>query len=422
MRSSRRSPGPLTIANEPLGAPAGLILPNIMFILDDSGSMDSDYLPEFVNEVQNLSVNTTAACADTGDESGSGNLLGAIDGEPDRCMFGDPPYNSPDFNYIYYNPGIYYQPGVNVPNAATGAITDMPIMNRANTNNWTQVPVHPYTADTFKDLVNNIDVTVMNLASGFPDRVWCTGKAEVGTGGTCRQNSGYQYPDSVFPFGQDNGNKTKYIGVSPYYYRMQSAQYCTTGARDVCVSGSSINLNAAAPPTHTFQAPEYCTDQELTNCAAGAAVTAAHVFSGPRWCADAGTLPNCRRKKIQGYIYPKHLGVTQSQTCSAASPCNALSNQGSIHINAVDPAGGSITALTIAGVSVISGPITVPANSTVIQVRDQIIAAINTFPAPTPPTPAYTATPSGHQRNHQAERSGLERHGRPDLGYIQYRG
>ena len=376
--------GLLSISNEPLGAPAGLILPNIMFILDDSGSMDSDYMPEFVNDSEAQNVNQTASCADTGDETGSGNTLGAIDGAADPCRFGDPPYNSVEFNEIYYNPGLYYAQGVHA-DPVTGVITDLPIMNRVNTNNWTQVPVHPYTSQTLRDLVTNTDVTIMNLAAGYPDRVWCAAKADSPI--ACRQNTAYQYPDAAFPFGQDTSNNRKYIGGSPYYYHMQTAQYCTTAARTTCVSGSSVVLN-----THTFQAPEFCTDRELTNCAAGAAVTSAHTFSGPRWCTDATTLTNCRRKKLGTYVHPKHLGVTQSQTCTVASPCPAHRHQGNIFVSSVAPAGGTITGITIGLVPVIAGPIAVPANTTTDQVAAQIAAAIQSFAS----TPEYTATASGN--------------------------
>ena len=42
------------------------VKPNVMFILDDSGSMGSDYMPDSVNDSHNLKGTpvTTAACAD----------------------------------------------------------------------------------------------------------------------------------------------------------------------------------------------------------------------------------------------------------------------------------------------------------------------------------------------------------------------
>ena len=413
--------GPLTIANEPLGAPASQILPNIMFILDDSGSMAFDYLPEFLNDAVNYPSSntdttfTTAACADTGDENASAvsaaapstpatpaQSLGTITGAPKACVFGDPPYNSPDFNQIYYNPELYYQPGVNPPNVVTGVMTDMPSQTAAFTSNWTAVQRNPYVQ--FASPAGTI--VLDNLAANFNDRVWCTDQADSATGGNCRQNTAYQFPDAVFAFGRTTGNAVKYLAGAPYYYRMQTAQYCTTAARDVCVSGSSINVNAASPPTHTFQAPEFCTDSELTDCRAGAAIVAdgrPHPFFGPRWCADAGTLVDCRRKKgtapgasagtFKYYIHAKHLGTTKSQTGTFA----AVANEGNILVNAVAPAGGPITNITIAGVPVIAGPITIPAGSTPAQAATLIAAAIGFAPpgANFVSTPDYYAAASG---------------------------
>ena len=66
--------------------------------------------------------------------------------------------------------------------------------------------------------------------------------------------------------------------TAPYYYRMQTAQYCRPDGSD-CKSGTAIN-----PALHTLQQPEFCLDSELTDCAVGSAVTAKHVFSGVRWC------------------------------------------------------------------------------------------------------------------------------------------
>ena len=56
------------------------------------------------------SPKTTAACADSGDDDS-----GSIGGTPDACVFGDPPYNSPDLNGIYYT-----SPGTHPSNYADG--------------------------------------------------------------------------------------------------------------------------------------------------------------------------------------------------------------------------------------------------------------------------------------------------------------
>src|SRR5687767_13333538 len=97
----------MDIANEPLPNATSSVRANIMFILDDSGSMGWDYMPDYVNDAHAPTGTpaTTAGCFDSGDDSS-----GTITGDPDACIFGDPPFNSADFNSIYYNPNIYYRP------------------------------------------------------------------------------------------------------------------------------------------------------------------------------------------------------------------------------------------------------------------------------------------------------------------------
>jgi type IV pilus assembly protein PilY1 len=62
------------IANEPLSQAATGVRPNVMFILDDSGSMDWDYSPDYIDDVQpsGSTPSTTAACFDGGDAGPTG--------------------------------------------------------------------------------------------------------------------------------------------------------------------------------------------------------------------------------------------------------------------------------------------------------------------------------------------------------------
>jgi type IV pilus assembly protein PilY1 len=358
-----QSAPPLNIATDPLGTATSSINPNVMLLFDDSGSMAWDYMPDYVND-SDLPPVITAACADAADDGGG------ISGTPDACVMGDPPYNSPDFNGIYYNPNIYYRPGVKSDG------TDKTSMTAGATSNWTAVPSDPY-----------LSAATSNLATGYPDRVFCATQADAATGGNCRQNSAYVFPNQFFPYGLTTGGSVKYVAGAPYYYRMQTAQFCQPPALTNCASGSSIN-----PSVHTQLSPEFCTDSELTNCAAGANVTAAHTFSGVRWCSDQTTLAACQRKKIGAFIYAKHLGRTQTIDCTATPAlCAAVQNAGNIAVTGVNASGGTINSLTIGGVSVIPGTITVVASSTASTVAGQIATAINSFVS----SPDYTAVQSG---------------------------
>src|ERR1700704_3677156 len=83
------------ISNVPLGSSAGAgFLPNLLFILDDSGSMASDYNPDYVND-------NNGCMTDSG-----GNT---------NCTRGDPAYEAGGqngFNGIGYEPNFTYQNGL----------------------------------------------------------------------------------------------------------------------------------------------------------------------------------------------------------------------------------------------------------------------------------------------------------------------
>jgi len=361
--------GMLTIATEPLGTATTSIKPNVMFILDDSGSMAREFMPDYIDDSHSPTVGQTASCFDSGDDDS-----GAISGNPDRCLVGDPPFMSPDLNTIYYNPAIYYRPAVNFDG------TEKPNQNAANTSSWTSVRTDEYNVEN-KDQVGNT-TNFTDLATGYPDRVWCTSTADAAAGGNCRQNSAYIFPNFQFPFGLTGTGSVKRVTTSPYFYRIQTARYCDAAMTD-CRSGSSI-----VPTTHTVQAVEYCTDADLTNCAVGSGVTAAHIFSGVRWCSDAGTLASCQRKKIGSFIHAKHLGTTFDQTGTFP----AVANEGQITVTSVQPGGGTINSITIGGVSVISGPITVAAGTTPAGAATLIASAIQAFAS----TPEFNApAPTG---------------------------
>lgn len=371
------------IASEPLAEAATGVQPNIMFILDDSGSMAWDYTPDYVNDSHPSGASTTAACFDSGDGNSPGNddddSTGLITGRPDTCRVGDPPYMSASFNFQYYNPAIYYRPGAN----ADG--TDKSVMNAANTSNWTAVPTDAYGVQNTNQLGNSASTT--NLVTGYPDRVWCLANGDSATGANCLINSGYTYPDNINKFGRDGGGNVKYRFASPYYYTIQTAQYCADAAltASTCKSGSAV-----VPGTHVFPAGEFCTDSELTDCAVGTALTPAHIFSGVRWCAAAtngntAELVNCQRKKLGNFKYAKHLGATT--TANMTLP--ATFAKGSITVTQSD-ASRQVTAITINGVAVATSPVTATSTST-SNTAALIANAINALTS----SPNYTATVSG---------------------------
>lgn len=228
--------GPTDIHNEPLAHALNAVKPNIMYILDDSGSMDWDHLPDYVKELSD-STNTNN-CRRGAD--GSGNLSANLT----QCQLGDVPYATAAFNAQYYNPDIYYQ-----PSPAPGGLDDPTRnMNSTNTADWTTVYRNGY----------NTGQGSINLTTGFPDRVWCSKSSPTDTELTdtsvCRPNSDHSYPNATFKYPRSASG-------APYYYRIATPQYCKDATLKECVDG--------ADAIHTVAAPvRFCRDNTLSDCQA----------------------------------------------------------------------------------------------------------------------------------------------------------
>lgn len=183
--------GNLQISNEPLGTGSGAsVKPNLMFILDDSSSMASDYTPDSVND--SICQTNMAAFGDT-----------------TACQFGDPPYNSGGFNRQYYNPAINYLP----PKKADGSSWNNSAIDAA----W----IDPFTSTTVK-----------NLSTTYTDIYWCTSRNDTAPGPNCVQNTGsttsYRYPNATY-------NYRKVVDSKPYYYVMDGApRWCSNRALTTC--------------------------------------------------------------------------------------------------------------------------------------------------------------------------------------------
>lgn len=298
----------VAIASAPLvSATTTQVLPNLMYILDNSGSMGSDYMPDYVNDSNKCKTTGSSGAFSAG------------------CLYGDPPYNSKDFNSIYYNPAINYLPGTN----ANGV--DRVSMTRANTANWTVVPIDAYgiqsTGNT--SLVPNAGRTV-----GYPDTVWCnqgavTAAQKLDTT-ICKQNSTYVYP-SYSATSTNNFTNKFGLNTDPFYY-------------------------SVAPG-------EYCTDKNLTNCVISTVPTGAYTFPATlRWC-NSIAYTNCQAKFVETtYFYAKWSGINNGSSATGKIKINAdtagCGGAGQPVCSA--PAAINITDITVNGVRIVTTP--VPAN------------------------------------------------------------
>ena len=349
--------GPTDIASQPLALPAANVAPNIMLILDDSGSMVQQYTPDYLGRHFGGS---NALCLDSKDDNG------LIDSNLDNCEVGDPPLMSPDVNTQYYNPTIRYFPAVNYDG------TSKPTMDAANTDDWTQVPTdgvssstqNAFRKDTLDMNGSGATVTTADIADNYPDRVWCKSKSDAATSSNCRPNGAYTYPDNTYAYGRDTSNNIKFVYGAPYYYRIVPTVFCTDQTLISC------NRQSAASATYPVAAPvRYCADVNLTDCEAKYRVVT----------TASGT---------KTYHRPEFTGIVSvaSTTASQATASITVKNPQS------DSYSGSITGVYVKGVNILASTVSavgpINASTAAVAIRDAINNATGTT--------GYTATVSSN--------------------------
>jgi len=133
----------IDLATTPLGTSTTgtTVKPNVMFILDASGSMNSDYIPDPVNPLGDIGADSQHAFNCRNDST-----------DANACARGDPPYYADKFNGLAYNPQFTYRAGVNFDGTSRG-----------NQTNWANVPADHY--DPSKG--------VIDLTTRFPEVGYC---------------------------------------------------------------------------------------------------------------------------------------------------------------------------------------------------------------------------------------------------------
>lgn len=340
------------IGNAPLvSATTGDVLPNLMYILDDSGSMASDFMPDFVVD--------SDKCKTTGT---SGTFSAS-------CSIGDPPYMTSQFNSLYYNPLIAYLPPVNADGTSRVQMTSL------QTAGWTSVPLDAYgiysTANTslVPDAINN--------TIGYRDVAWCNTAtptiADLSNPAICKKNSQYIYPNNTGTQATSYNQRINLRG-HPYYYTVAPGEYCT--------NKNLITCQTQTTPTAGYTFPAYlrwCNSSARTNCQAKYQETTSYTFA--KWSGiNNGTSST---GKIRVDADTAGCGGAGQPSCSAPSAMN-------------------ITDVTVNGLRIIPSPI--PANLNITDTsnsanRDTLAArirdAINTFVPGSGDD--FTATSSGNE-------------------------
>lgn len=171
------------LADVPLANAATVsVLPNIYFILDDSGSMDWDYMPDYVND----------------------SYCRGVDQYLTNCNAGDPPFYLSAFNRVYYNPLITYNPPVNADGTRKTSYGSP----------WTSVPKDGYGIQSTGNT---------NLVTGYVERVACKNDSDDVNGSNCKSqidsSNNYSYPDSTY-------NNIKNKTGAPFYYTA-TVEWCS---------------------------------------------------------------------------------------------------------------------------------------------------------------------------------------------------
>ena len=224
----------------------GTVKPNLMLLLDNSGSMDQSYTPDYVND--NL-------CR-TGAQ---------LSGGVQACNVGFPPFMSSDFNKQYYNPTVRYQ----APIKYDGSY--YPDQTSAATTAYTVVSGDGFGAHK-TDLYGNSSTSI-NLLTGYPDVKWCN----PSNTSSCQTNSAsYTYPDNTY-------TSPVQIFTGPYYYSIGVAEYCSDATLTNC---QSVNVGGAAPAGYPVPAKvRWCNSTLLNNCQAKN--TGAYTY--PRYSTPSGS-------------------------------------------------------------------------------------------------------------------------------------
>lgn len=310
----------MSLATQPLATQSSAVPPNLIFVLDDSGSMDWEYIPDYVNDG---SSSSGGFCRNS-----SGNYVVA-------CQLGDPPFMSADFNHMYYDPSVLYAVPINADQ------TSKTVMNAANTSNWTAVPNDAY----------GVQATgTKNLVTNYPDRVW---GGAVNTGSI----NAYLYPDSTH-----TGVAT--VNGSPYYFKIHPGLYCKEPALKNCISATSPS------GLYTYPAKQvWCDTTGLTNCQGKKTSTYKYVkypTAGPAPAHGSLTIGASSGTVAVGISSVK-VGATEllTSTVTAANGTGSTANQSAL---------AAALAANINANHTVSGYSATNSGSSVIITKDALVA------------------------------------------------
>ena len=187
------------------------VKPNVLFILDDSGSMDWDFMPDW-------------ACASYSTQNSSCNSTGQ-DPASARSEY---LFRNSSYNGVYYNPAVYYKPPVAVDSSGVANTTTYPSMRGVST------------------------ATGGNSSASSVSPNWKAVKNDA-------------YGVQVIPSGTwTPGPTTSDLSTAnPYFFTTVPGEYCTSSSLKTCTTAS------APSASYPFPAPlRWCNSSSLSTCQA----------------------------------------------------------------------------------------------------------------------------------------------------------
>jgi type IV pilus assembly protein PilY1 len=253
---------PLDLATVPLAnSPTVTIQPNLLFVLDDSGSMEWNFMPDQFG--YNLNSQDQNKCRKYYGESTTSNSLrtqcsgGNSNGMGDG---GDPPIYSYRINTVYYNPGVYYEPPVNPCNFSA---------HLPSQTNWSAVRTDGLKIDASCNQTSG----TKNLLTTYPERVYCDTRGTATLSALNKTSGSGQYRckqngvDQRTPLANYSGD---------YDWPETTGDWYATGS-GISTSNYTFARDYNSNPHYYNVIPrEHCTDKSLVNCVLSSVPTATH--------------------------------------------------------------------------------------------------------------------------------------------------
>jgi type IV pilus assembly protein PilY1 len=293
--------------------------PNIVYTVDDSGSMTLNYLPEYVNAGNTLSP----AYRNTNGSGAKDNFSAGVSpsySSSSNTTWDSPPFLASSFNTLAYNPNVTYQPPMKADGTPltynVGTVTDA----NGNQINLTKIQTDPYlSASSTTDLSGTVQVTLYCNSDWPLDlSIGANGEYQAGKGADCRINgTRYDAASNGAPAVLEDYNYPWQPTVSPgnaqYFFDQGNMNlWCNTASPGW---PSSLNCNqqcSVGVPVNTTYPQTWVKTGDQTGCLSGTTVTT----WTPAGCNTGAATDYCSSGDYGTGAPPECTMCTKSTSCT----------------------------------------------------------------------------------------------------------